>query len=309
MDSRQLKTFLKIAELGSITRAADALGLAQPSLSQQLLRLEDELGAKLFRRTARGVAATEAGRLFQEHARRMLQIHQEALDDLHKLKGEAAGQVSLAMPVSVSLVLGGTLLEAALKHTPQISLRLMEAFSGHIRTWLDQGEIDLGILYDVGPVRRLSVRPIAREELFIVGPPGALGGLQTSVSAEELASLPLLLPGPEHGLRQFLEREAHRLHAPLTIVAEIDALRHILKLVGSGRGYTVLSLPAAAEDVAAGRVSIARLQDGSIRRTVCLVRNPEREVTRAAVRIEILTLRLVERMIAKGLWRAELPVG
>lgn len=307
MDNRQLKTFLKIAELGSITRAADALGLAQPSLSQQLLRLEDELGAKLFRRTARGVTTTEAGRLFQEHARRILQIHQEALDDLHKLQGEASGQVSLAMPVSVSLVLGATLLEAAMKHTPQISLRLMEAFSGHIRTWLDHAEIDLGVLYDVGPVRRLSVRPIAREELFVVGPPGALGGLEASVGARALAELPLILPGPEHGLRQFLEREAHRLHVQLKVTAEIDALRHMLKLVGSGHGYTVLSLPAAADELAAGRVSIARLEDGGVRRTVCLVRNPERDITRAAVRIEVLTIRVVERMIAKGLWKAELP--
>jgi LysR family nitrogen assimilation transcriptional regulator len=307
MDNRQLKTFLKIAELGSITRAADALGLAQPSVSQQLLRLEDEVGAKLFRRTARGVAVTESGRVFQEHARRMLQIHQSALDDLQKLKGEVAGPVSVAMPVSVSIVLGETLVTAALKHAPQVALRLVETFSGHIRASLDRGEIDLGLLYDVGSVRHLSVCPLAREELYLAGPPGKLAGVVEGVSVpiQALGELPMILPGPEHGMRQFIEGEAHRRHVQLRVRTEVDSLRHMLRLVGGGYGYTVATLPALADDLAAGRLSATRIEGGAIRRTVCLVRNPDREMTRASVRIEALIIRLIERMIAKGSWQAE----
>lgn len=69
METWHLKAFLKIAETGSISRASESLGVAQPSLSQQLVRLEEEVGVALFQRTARGVTLTEAGRLFQQHAR------------------------------------------------------------------------------------------------------------------------------------------------------------------------------------------------------------------------------------------------
>lgn len=308
MDTRQLRAFLKIAELGSITRAADALGIAQPSLSQQLLRLEDEVGSKLFRRTARGVTTTEVGRIFLEYARHIVETADRALEDVREVRKEPKGQVSFAMPVSVSLILGVPLVEATLKHAPSVSLRLVEAFSGHIRTWLDEGSVDLGILYDVGPLRHLSVKRLAREELYLVGPPGAFGNADapSSVAAERLSEFPLILPGPLHGLRQFLDREAARLGVSLTVAIEIDALAHINTLVAAGHGYAILSLPAIGEDLKAGRLSAARIGGGALRRTLCLVRNPSRLITGASVRIEDLTVKLTERMIAKRRWQAEL---
>jgi LysR family nitrogen assimilation transcriptional regulator len=133
MDARHLQAFLKTIECGSITRAANALGLAQPSLSQILLRLEDEVGTKLFRRTVRGVTATQGGRIFEEHARHILRTIDLALEDLRQLKGEASGKVSFAMPITVSAVLGVPLVEAALKHAPRVTLLLVEALSGSIR--------------------------------------------------------------------------------------------------------------------------------------------------------------------------------
>jgi len=307
MDARQLRTFLKIVELGSITRAADALGVAQPSLSQLLLRLEDEVGMKLFRRTARGVTTTEGGRVFEEHARHILRTIDQALEDVRQLKDEAGGRVSFAMPMSVSLVVGVTLVKAALKHAPRVSLRLIEAFSGYIRTWLDEGSIDLGILYDLGPLRHLSVKRLAREELYLVGPAGRFGALDTAapVSSHELGEMPLILPSPQHGMRQFLDREAHRLGLTLKVRTEIDALAHIAHLVSDGYGYSILSLPAVREDLAAGRVSVARIENGAIRRTLCLVRNPSSVVTRASVRVEDLVIKIMRQLIIKGRWRAE----
>ena len=84
MDTLQIRNFLMIVECGSITKAADRLGIAQPSLSQQLLRIEDELGVSLFKRTARGVTPTEAGRLFQEHALNILQAMQRAREQVNR---------------------------------------------------------------------------------------------------------------------------------------------------------------------------------------------------------------------------------
>lgn len=307
MDTRHLRSFLKIAEIGSISRAAESLGIAQPSLSQQLLRLEDEVGTELFRRTARGVTLTEAGRIFQEHARQILRSAEQAVEDVRQLQGEASGALVLAVPYSISRLAGVALVENFRRHAPQVSFRLVEALTGQIRGWLEKGQVDLGIMYDLGPFRHLSARRLAREELFLIGPAGEFAGLAEpmTVSADQLGALPLILPGPQHGLRQFIEQEAARLGFVPQVAQEIDAMAHMGALVAAGHGYSILPLPTVADDLKAGRVSIARIADGSLRRTLCLVRNNGQLVTHASVRGEDLTVQVLAGLIASGKWRAE----
>ncbi len=106
METRYLRSFLKIAETGSITRAADSLGISQPSLSQQLLRLEDEVGVSLFSRTARGVTLTEPGRRFLSHARSIIEGVNSACEDIRLSGEDAVGEVILAAPYSISRLAG-----------------------------------------------------------------------------------------------------------------------------------------------------------------------------------------------------------
>lgn len=304
MDTRQLRVFLKIAEMGSITRAANALDLAQPSLSQQLLRLEDEVGSKLFRRTARGVTMTEAGLVFEDHARRILRCSEQALEEMQRFKGEALAKVTLAMPFSVSKLLGVQLAEATMQEAPSVSLRLVEAFSGQVRAMLDEGSIDLGLLYDVEPLDHLSVERLSSEELFLVGPPGRLGGVDSRSTVGDLSALPLILPGPQHGLRQFLDREAQRLGFRLRVVSEIDSLQHIAGLVSDGHGYTILPLSAVEGEIQAGAVSAASVGDGAFRRTLCLARRSGAAVSDASRRVAEVTVKTVARMTARRSSRA-----
>ena len=306
MDTRHLRSFLKVADTGSITRAAESLDMAQASLSQQLLRLESEVGFDLFRRTPRGVALTEAGRVFQEHARQILRDAEQAIEDGKRFGAEPAGEVILAVPYSVSRVAGFALVEAFLHHAPQVSFRLVEALTGQIRGWLDAGKVDLGILHDQGPLRHLAARRLATEELYLVGPAGRYGdlGALPDVAAADLAALPMILPGLPHGLRQVIDHAAARFGAVLQVRQEIDAMAHIGALVAAGYGYSILPLPAIAEDLAAGRVSIARIGGGAIRRTLCLVRNRSQVATHASVRCEDLTVKVLSRLIETGAWRA-----
>lgn len=308
MDTRHLRSFLKIADLRSITRAAESLGIAQPSLSQQLLRLEDEVGFKLFRRTARGVIVTEAGRIFEEHARQILRGTDQALEDVRHLKDAASGQVVFAMPYSLSRLLGVPLFEAMLEHAPHVSIRLVEAMTGHIRGWLDQSKIDLGILYDLGPLRHLSARRLASEELVLVGPTGEFGDAAHpgEVTAQDLARYPLILPGPANGHRHLLDREAARLGVALDVAHDIDAIGHIGALVAAGHGYSILPRGAVASELLQGQVSVASIGGGTLRRTLCLVRNSSQVVTQASVLVEDLTIKILAQLIARGEWIAEL---
>ena len=304
MDTRQLRAFLKIIDSSSISRAAQSLGLAQPSLSQQLLRLEDEVGIALFRRTARGVTLTEGGRLFAEHARDLIHRADRAIEDVRALRDDAGGEVILALPPSLSRIAGMTLVEAFLRHAPKIRLRLVEALTGTIRGWLEQGKIDLGVLHELGPHRNLSARPLAREELWLVGLPG----LPETVPPEALATLSLILPGPQHGLRQVIEHEASRCGVALEVCRDLDALQWLAPLVAAGHGHAIAPLPAVAEALAAGQVSAARIGEAGWWRTLALMRNNSEVVTHASVRGEHLAANVRHGLIRKRLWVAE-PLG
>ena len=112
MDETQLRNFMMICRCASITEAAERLGIAQPSLSQQLLRLEDEFGTKLFHRTSRGVVATDGGRMLLEHASAILQAMNRAREEIHESDREPHGEVSIGLPATASIVLGVQLLIA-----------------------------------------------------------------------------------------------------------------------------------------------------------------------------------------------------
>jgi LysR family nitrogen assimilation transcriptional regulator len=299
---------LRTADLRSISRAAESLGIAQPSLSQQLLRLEDEVGFQLFIRTARGVTVTEAGRIFQEHARHILRSIDQALEDVQAVNAAASGQAVLALPYSINRLLGVELVEAVINHAPSTSVRLVEATTGQIRGWLDDGRIDLGVLYDLGPIRHLSARRLASEEMYLIGPAGRFGSSNEDapdIPLSELSHYPLITLGPQHGLRKFLDQEALRLGFTYRVSHEIDAVNTIAALVAKGHGCTVLAKPAVDEELFSGKLSFARIGGGALRRTLSLVRNPAQVITHASARVEDLMIKSMASLISKGAWEAE----
>lgn len=308
MDTRQLTCFLRIVETRSISRAAISLGISQPSLSQQLLRLEDELGVKLFKRVARGVTVTEAGRLFEEHARYLLTCSVNAVESLRELTGSAGGQVIFTVPPTLIRLIGVPLFEAFKGRAPGASLRLGEALTANIFSWLEEGKIDLGILYDLGPRPNLSMRRLVSEELFLVGAPGTFAD-DNSVAPESLNRYDLIVPGLPFALRQLLDREAARFGVALRIAHEMDSFEQIVALVVRGHGHTILPRAAIAEDITAGRLDVRGIADGSLQRTLCLARNPARTLTHASVVAENLTVRVILELIDSGLWNVVPSAG
>lgn len=306
METRYLRSFLKIAETGSITRAADALGIAQPSLSQQLLRLEDDMGVPLFKRTSRGVTLTNSGRLLQEHARQILQVVDVAVEDVRHLDADPVGDVILAVPYSISKMAGIALFEAMVRRAPRVKFRLVEAMTAQIWAWLEEGKVDLGILNYLGPRRNLSFRNLASEELFLVGPAGRFGSADSTpdVSMSDLADLPMILPGLPHGLRQLIDHETARSGVALQVYRDMDVLAHIGSLICAGHGYSILPLSIVADQLASGQVSVARIEGGIIRRALAFVRNSTALVTHASVRCEDVVVDVLGDLMATGTWRA-----
>ena len=306
METRYLRGFLKIAETGSITRAADSLGISQPSLSQQLLRLEDEVGVALFSRTARGVTLTESGRRFLNHARSLLEGVNSALEDARESGEDAVGEVILAVPYSVSRMAGLALCDAMAERAPQVRFRLVEAMTAPIWGWLEEAKVTLGLVNYLGPRKRLAFSPIATEELCLAGPPGAFpsGEQVTEVDKIDLPGFRLILPGFPHSLRQVIDQEAARRGIGLDVASDIDALALILELVAAGRGYSILPRSTVQGALAEGRVSLARIGGANFSRQLALARNSGTAVAHASVVCEKIVRDVLTGLAAEGTWEA-----
>lgn len=310
MDEVQLRNFLMIGRCASITEAADRLGIAQPSLSQQLLRLEDEFGTKLFRRTSRGVVATDAGRMLQEHAGTILQAMNRAREQVQVAERSPQGPVAIGVPATASLILGVPLLVAAKAMLPLVSVHLREATTGIIRRWLEEGRIELGILYDADAARHLARKVIARETLMLIGPAGAFGevdafGIATSpIAQSDLKSYSFILPSVSHGLRELIERQLHMENLSLPVTIEIDSLAHTKTLIALGLGYTLLPHAAVSVELSKGMLSAAHIEGLDLSRSVSFVRNPAQPLTRASIELEDLARQILREMIKDGRWLA-----
>ena len=283
MDTRHLRAFLKIVDTGSISRAAESLGLSQPSLSQQVLRLEDEAGVTLFRRTARGVVVTEAGRAFEEHARQILRNADAALAEVRHLGDEARGDVSLVMPPSLLRRVAVPLMQRLAAAAPQVRLRLVEAQTGPIRGWLERGQVDLGVVLDLGSMRNLGLRPLLDEDLLLVGEGG-----------DDWTLARLFVPGPQHQLRQLLDQAADRRGRVLAIAGEVDSLAATLALVAAEAGQAVLPR-SALDDTLPHRLT-------GLTRRLALARNAAQVVTNASLRVEQVLAEVLAGLAGEGLW-------
>ena len=197
MNLQQLQYFLAAAEAGSITAAAERLHLAQPSLSEQIRRLEAELGVTLFQRVGRGVVVTEAGAALRPHAEAVLadvEQAREAVVAQRELRGGIATFGTFGHPV---YYLGSALVAAFRTRHPNVRVRLVGQNSADVVEAVRAGELEAGIVALPVDDRGLDVRPVMRDEiLYASADPARLRGPK---EIEELADAPLIMPDASYG--------------------------------------------------------------------------------------------------------------
>lgn len=306
MDLKQLKTFLHVAELGSLSRAADRLNIAQPALGRQIRLLEEELGGALFARHGRGMVLTDTGALLVERATAILRMVEDTRDALTASLGAVSGAVSLGVSPTAGEVLSGRLVERFLRDYPQVTFRIVPAFSGYLAEMLQRGEIDLAVMYQTAAIQRIPSEPLIQETLFLVGAASTELDLGTPRDFAALADLPLVLPGPRHGLRILLENAARQAGIALRVTVEADALQTLKELAARGLAHTVLPLPAIHPELRAGTLRAAPIANPTLDRRLILARSIVRPASRA-VRVFADTLRAeTADMVRDGVWQGEL---
>ncbi len=309
MEEVQLRNFLAVVQSGSISLAAKTLGVAQPSLSQQVLRLEDELKMTLFSRSARGVALTDAGRVFRDHAREILSAMQRARDHVAAYEATPHGPVNLVVRSSTNRLLGVPLIIACRQRFPEVAIRVQEATSGVIRrSVMAAANVDLAIAFCAEwdkPNTAWPARRIGDETLFLIGRGGEFGEVDARgialkrVSADFPHRVNLIVPSVARHL-QATGDDGRPLVFGFPVGMEIDSLSQILTLVGAGQGYSILSYGGARELLGVGRLSAARIEGVDLKRSISIMRNTAKPVTRASLEVEDLVVELLAPMLEEG---------
>lgn len=287
MDIRNLRYFVEIVEQGSMKRAAESLYVAQPALSQQIKKLEEELGTKLLLRSVRGVAPTPAGEQLLHHARRILEQMNDARQAVQAGPQEPHGSVVLGLPSSISSALSVPLIVRMQSVLPKVTLRVVEGTSGFVLDWLRAGQIDLGVLHGVQREPGITAEPLLHEELYLVEC-ARDATRKRSVRLAEVAAMNLILPGRHHGLRDLLDRIAEENDLTLAPTIEIDALTQMKALTKLGLGKTILSRAAVAEEVERGELNVVAIRAPRIDRHMYLARASNRTPNQAVRAITAL---------------------
>lgn len=307
MEIKQIRYFIAIAECGSLASAAEAVGIAQPSISVQLKNLEARLGAELFIRSPRGVTLTDAGAVFLERAHEILDAVERAKFDVRQAGERPSGKVVFGFPSSVSMVLSVPLAETVRLQFPDIRLRAVDAMSGFIKEWLEEKTIDIAILYETSGLKNAEITTLLEEDLHFYSPPD-LWPFDTPpgepISLSQLGDIELVLPSKSHGLRMLIDRACRTAAKNLNVVVEMDSLSQIKSLVARGSAFTILAPAAASDFEAHGELVSSVIIDPIISRPVYLVRNPQHIRTRAALEVERATTEVVKDLVDRGIWRA-----
>src|SRR5262249_48556586 len=265
MELRSLHYFVRIAELGSITRASAHLHVAQPALTRHIQRLEDELDVTLFTRANRGVRLTEGGQKLLESAQRILRDVERAGDEIRAHKAHPSGKIVLAVTPTLCPVVVPELFARMRRHYPMIELKVVHAGMVRLEEFVVDGRVDLALLSEMSRSRLILSTRLAEEEMVLVTSPGARPpGI---VSAEEVSRTPLILGD---GLRAAMDALLAGRGIELKVETELNDHETIRLMVQQGVGASILPHSAVHRECARGLAEAHRITENGIFRTLAL---------------------------------------
>jgi DNA-binding transcriptional LysR family regulator len=252
-----LKTFVEAAERASFTATARHLRLTQAAVSQRVQALERELGVPLFRRAAGKVELTDAGRRLHGYARRILDLHREAREEVTGREAPVGGELAIAASSIPGDYLLPSLLATFGARHPQVRVRAAVGDSTAVIGLVESGAVSLGLVGRKSGRADLEFRHLANDRIVVVAPPGHVLAKKKRVTLDQLAAHPLVLREAGSGLRHSFEAalaRAERSLADFRVALELGSNEAIQGAVSSGAGVAVLSALAVRKEVAAGRL-------------------------------------------------------
>jgi LysR family transcriptional regulator, nitrogen assimilation regulatory protein len=293
MDLKQIEYFVRVAELGSFTRASLALNIAQPALSRQVRLLEVELRQNLLVRNGRGATTTEAGKMLLEHGRGILHQVQRTREDLGRVRGGLAGRVAVGLPTSVAKVLTVPLIRAFKERMPEASLSISEGLSVAMQESLTVGRLDIAVLYNPLPNPDVELIELVEEDLMLVQHESQRSKEGQGISLRDVATVPLIIATRPNALRALVEAELSAVGKRLTIALEIDGVAATLDLVADNAGSAIL--PANAVRTAAHPEHYSMRPVSGLRSRLALASSAQRPATLTQKAMHELMIEMVKK--------------
>jgi len=304
IELRQLRYFVRIVDLGSLSRAAGVLHVAQSALSHQVAALETELKSTLLNRNSRGVSATEAGQHLYRHAQAILKQADDARDAVLSCSSAPSGQVGLGLPLSLAPSFALPIFNELRVRYPAIRLQLYEALSGTILEWLKSGRLTLGVVFDEGNLEGLDCVRVMEERLFLVVHPRSALARRKLVTLRELQGIELMLPDRDHGVRQCVERAMLKEGlAPPTVMADMNSLTLMKQAVAANLAATVLPWSGVEAELQGRQLVALEIARPAITRVAAVCASaatPHSRAADCALNAAVLAIRATLRQAA---WR------
>lgn len=283
------RVFIKVAELGSLTRAAVALGVPQSMISRHIAQLEKQCGARLFNRTGRGVTLTEFGYQLVPRIEALAMEADDLADVIRTSGGVPMGEVRVGLLPSTVPPLAGVLFSKVRELYPRVELHLSEGASAQLEELINEGRIDMAILLREADVSSGEETVLVQPTLMLVGRSGDAKVQKPTVELAALAGLPLVVPCRPHPLRMRLDNLAKSRDLQFHCAVEADSIRLQYEIVAAGGGYAITAGLFERQDDP--RFAAAEIIRPRLLRSVVLSQTVRRPHT--------LATRMVQKLIEK----------
>ncbi len=282
MDFRRLEVFTKVFQQKSFSKAGQALYLSQPTVSEHIRLLEEDLGLILFDRQGKEIVPTRAGQFLFQYADQLMSLRQDLLRAMEQFRDKGVGELLIGgSNIPGQYILPG-LLGGFKKSFPGIRIRLWIGDTQHIQEKVLDGTIELGLVGALSEHRRISCQPLTTDQLICISLPGPPGEKQKALDPDKLLSLPFILREKGSGTRKSFEQALKKIHLDpkdLRVVAEMGSNEAIRQAVKAGLGVSVISRRAVLEDLEQGRLQEIKIRKFPLLRNFYLITLKQRTLS------------------------------
>jgi LysR family transcriptional regulator, nitrogen assimilation regulatory protein len=282
MDYGNWKLFIDAVELGSLSKVALAYGTSQPHVSRQIAQLERECGGRLFQRTGRGVLLTDLGQRVAPKVRAWLASTDQLANDINTTAGKPIGRVRLGILPSASHPLVSTLCRRLQERYPLVQLSVREGQGAQLETWLEDGSLDLAILFRHGDAPRNGDVYLVETATYLVSADNDPLTARATIAFAKLHELPLVQFCRPNSWRDRLDELARQRGLTLNVVLEADSLSLQTHMVAGGGMYALLGRYAVSSASRELRIRSSRIVEPAVKRHIALAMSPHGELTLAA---------------------------
>ena len=298
MDAKQLRYFVVISDLGSLTSAAEYLNITQPALGQQVRNLENSLGTRLFDRHSRGVQLTEVGKLLRNHAIEILASIRRAEDDVRRFSQSALGTVRIGVTPSLGRALVPRILEVFCERCPEAKLQFTQGYTDTLVREIEDGNLDIATISSLKDSTRLETVPLFVESMCLIGVPKLVAELGNPVPLEALADIPMVIDDRSQIFRKAIDGGLKKKGLKIKNVVEIQAINIRRELVMRGKNCSIAPAALFASEIEAGYLTTREIDHPATTRTLHLATPRVETMTPAQAAVRALIIEITDSLIA-----------